>query len=78
MIRRSLEFVKWPKLLVWHIATKRGATVCGLPLPSPSSEGMHVTRPWSERFENLWRRTKGNRVCRSCDRMKDAETMRLR
>jgi hypothetical protein len=59
----KMTYVKWPKLLVWHIATVDGTTVCGLPIAD------EVIR---QRLIDPARR-----MCRSCDRMKDASTMRL-
>ncbi len=57
----AMVYVKWPKLLVWHIATIDGITVCGLPITPAAQRGdagdVH-------------------RLCRSCDRMKDATTVR--
>jgi hypothetical protein len=52
-----LLFVKWPKLLVWHVVLvevglRRTVTQCGLPIGSHTLESK--TRP--------------DRVCRQCDR----------
>ena len=54
-------FVKWPKLLVWHVVLvelglRRNATACGLPI------GSHT-------FQS---KSRPERVCRQCDRMKGA------
>jgi hypothetical protein len=61
-------FVQWRGSTVWHIATKRRSTVCGLG-KVPVASNADVTR--STKAPPEWR------ICKSCLRMKDADTMDL-
>lgn len=65
----SLHYVKWRTLVVWHVRRKDEFTVCGLRLTGDvlfAGDG----------FINAEVRGKKPRVCKLCDRMKSADTMR--
>ena len=60
-------FAKLPGSRVWHVERYDVHTVCGVTLIGVVRE-CHVGK----------RAPTGERLCRSCDRMKDAASMRLR
>lgn len=67
-------YVKWPKLLVWHIERNAvpAATVCGLPITSEvirtDDYGREAIRAALDPCFLV--------TCKSCERMKDADSMR--
>lgn len=59
-------YVHWPTLRVWHAARIDGHTVCGIPF-----DRKKVINGWATRA--TWE--KADRKCKSCERMKDADTV---
>lgn len=64
---RAEQYIRWPKLRVWHVACVGGRTVCGLPFPRTK-----VIVGWAT--PATWAEAEGK--CKSCERMKDADTVR--
>lgn len=58
-------YVKWPKLRVWHVERIDGHTVCGLII------GKNVLRA-----DSIIGERRAPRLCKQCERMRDADTMR--